>query len=75
MDYFRARRFELAAELIMLRLRGREIRRAAESQLAPAAGYGRNVPSGRPWSTCQHALEHPHHRVPTECRASARVSV
>ena len=73
MDYFRARGFELAAKLIMLRLRGREIGHVEESQLLPAFRLDGDVPSGGPWRTYQYALERPHHGVSVECRASERL--
>ena len=75
MDDFCARGFQLAAKLIMLRLRRREIRRVEESQLTPAIHLGGHVPSSRAWGTHQHALQRSHHGMAIARLAGERWSV
>ena len=59
MEDFRPGGFELAAKFVMLRLRGREIRRVQETQLLPAVCRGRLVPSRRARRAHQHSLQTP----------------
>jgi hypothetical protein len=66
LEYLGSGGLKLAAKFVMLRLRGREIRRVEEAQLLPAIRDGRQVPSRREWRAHQHTLESPHHGTTIE---------
>ena len=66
MEYLGSGGFELAAKFVMLRLRGREIRRVEEAQLLPMVCHGRLVPSRSAWRAHQHALQSSHHGMTIE---------
>ena len=63
MEDLRPGGFELAAKFVMLRLRGREIRRVQETQLPPAVCCARLVPSRRSRRAHQYSLQASHHRM------------
>ena len=73
LEYLGPGGFELAAKFVMLRLRGREIRRMEEAQLPPVICHGRLVPSRSAWRAHQHALQSSHHGMTIESLGHRRI--
>ena len=72
MEDFRPGGFELAAKFVMLRLRGREVRRVQETQLPPAVCCAGLVPSCGSRRAHQYSLQTPDHRMTVERLAVER---
>ena len=71
MEYFRTRQLKLAAQLIVLRLCGGELRPVEKSQLLPAVSLGSNVPTGSARRTYQHALQRGHHGMAVDTSSTS----